>query len=118
MNGKQSTMRTPGLADRVRAVLARRRRPPDPRCLLRVADPTSTALRATPVLPVEDGGRRWLVADSPTADWVGTARASRWAILSRGRRAELVELVERDPHRPGPPVFEIVGGPIAPGGGR
>lgn len=65
--------------------------------VLTVRGRTSGELRSTPVLPLEDAGRRWLVAVNEAAHWVQNARADRWAILSRGKRVEIVELVELEP---------------------
>ena len=67
--------------------------------LLTVRGRISGELRSTPVLPVEDAGRRWLVAANGECHWVRNARADRWAILAHGRSAEIVQLVELDPER-------------------
>ena len=72
--------------------------------LLTVRGRISGELRSTPVLPVEDAGRRWLVAANGECHWVRNARAERWVILAQGRRAEIVQLVELDPERSAPVV--------------
>jgi deazaflavin-dependent oxidoreductase (nitroreductase family) len=42
-------------------------------------------LRTTPVIPVSEGGRRWLVAPYGEVSWVHNARAAGEVQLSRGR---------------------------------
>jgi hypothetical protein len=74
---------------------------------LRVPESTTGTLLSTPVQPLENGGRRWLVAENDTVDWVSNARASRWAILSWGKTPELVELVEVGPHQTAPVVRDF-----------
>lgn len=143
------------LVDRLLGTRWRRGGTPDSRCLLRVLGRTNGTLHSTPILPLANGGRRWLVAESDTAAWVSNARANHWAILSWGKtdeRDELVELVELGPHQTPPilrdlarrmpghrlvtaadperrpetcagdasahPVFEVIGGDRARGGGR
>lgn len=52
---------------------------------------------STPVILVEDGGSRWLVAPYGEVAWVRNARAAGQVTLSRGRRAETVAIVESPP---------------------
>ena len=42
-------------------------------------------LRKTPVIPITEGGRRWLVAPYGEVSWVHNARAAGQVQLSRGR---------------------------------
>ena len=50
--------------------------------------------RTTPVSPLTVDGRRYIIAGLEGADWVKNVRASRWAILARGRQEQRVGLVE------------------------
>lgn len=43
---------------------------------------------------VEEGRKRWLVAPYGEVGWVRNARAAKQGILSRGRRFEIVRIVE------------------------
>ena len=52
---------------------------------------------STPVTLVEEGTNRWLVAPYGEVSWVRNARAADQVILSHGRRAEIVVLVELGP---------------------
>jgi deazaflavin-dependent oxidoreductase (nitroreductase family) len=49
---------------------------------------------ATPVTLVEETGERWLVAPYGEVGWVKNARAGGRVMLRRGRRAEIVRIVE------------------------
>lgn len=50
--------------------------------------------RATPVSPLTVGGRRYVVAGLPHADWARNARAAGRAELARGRNRQAVTLHE------------------------
>jgi deazaflavin-dependent oxidoreductase (nitroreductase family) len=52
---------------------------------------------STPVTLVEEGGHRWLVAPYGEVNWVRNARAAGQVMLSRGRHAETVPIVEVGP---------------------
>ena len=70
--------------------------------LLSVPGRTSGALRTTPVSPLTVDGQRYVVGGLDGADWVRSARAAGWGLLSRGRAAERVALVELSPAERGP----------------
>jgi deazaflavin-dependent oxidoreductase (nitroreductase family) len=50
--------------------------------------------RSTPVTPMEIGGRRYIIAVFPGADWVANVRAAAQVTLTDKRFTERVELVE------------------------
>jgi hypothetical protein len=54
-------------------------------------------LRATPVSPLEVGGKLYVVAGLESADWVKNAREAGWGMLSRGREQQRVAMVELPP---------------------
>src|SRR5215467_8775792 len=68
--------------------------------LLSVRGRVSGELHSTPVSPVQFEGRRWIVAGWANADWVKNLRASGWAILTKGRRAERITVAEVAIDRP------------------
>lgn len=70
--------------------------------LLSVPGRKSGKLRTTPVSPLKVEGKRYIVAGLEEADWVKNVRAAGWAILARGRREELVTLVELPPEERAP----------------
>lgn len=57
----------------------------------------SGRLWSTPVSIVEEGSERWLVAPYGERNWVRNARAAGWVELQRGRRRELLSVVELSP---------------------
>lgn len=70
--------------------------------LLTVPGRRSGAPRSTPISVVTLDGERYIVSAFSDADWVKNVRATDGASLRRGRRAEVVRLVElpmeeRDP---------------------
>lgn len=65
-----------------------------PMHLLTVPGRTSGLPRTTPVAPVVVDGSRYLLQAYPHSDWVKNARAAGHGVLSRGRRAQRVDLVE------------------------
>ncbi|SEQ08003.1 deazaflavin-dependent oxidoreductase, nitroreductase family [Streptomyces sp. yr375] len=65
-----------------------------PMHLLTVPGRTSGLPRTTPVAPVVVDGTRYLLQAYPGSDWVKNARAAGHGVLTRGRRAQRVELVE------------------------
>jgi deazaflavin-dependent oxidoreductase (nitroreductase family) len=64
--------------------------------LLTVRGRRSGAPRSTPVIPVEDGGQRWLVAPYEAVGWVRNARAAGEVTLSRAGRSETFRIDELD----------------------
>ncbi len=62
--------------------------------MLSVPGRSSGELRSTPVSPVEFDQRRWIVAGWAQADWVKNLRASGWAVLTKGHRAERITVSE------------------------
>jgi deazaflavin-dependent oxidoreductase (nitroreductase family) len=65
-----------------------------PMHLLTVPGRSSGKLRTTPVAPVLVDGTDYLVQAYPDADWVKNARAGGRGILTRGRKARTVNLIE------------------------
>jgi hypothetical protein len=57
----------------------------------------SGKLRRTPVSVLDLDGQRYLLAGFPGADWAANARAAGMGMLTVGRRAERVRLVELSP---------------------
>jgi deazaflavin-dependent oxidoreductase (nitroreductase family) len=52
---------------------------------------------STPVTLVEEDGKRWLVAPYGDVAWVRNARAAGQVTLTRGRRSEIVTIIELSP---------------------
>jgi deazaflavin-dependent oxidoreductase (nitroreductase family) len=50
--------------------------------------------RSTPVTPMTVDGNQYVVAGFPGADWVANVRAAGQVTLTRGRRAQRVQMVE------------------------
>src|SRR5438067_782348 len=65
-----------------------------PMYLLTVRGRKSGQPRTTPIVLVEQDGRRYLVAPYGVVDWVRNLRAAGEAILARGRRVEKVRAIE------------------------
>jgi deazaflavin-dependent oxidoreductase (nitroreductase family) len=63
---------------------------------------------STPVMLVEDGTHRWLVAPYGEVSWVRNARAAGQVTLSRGRRSETVALVELGPEEAAPVLKQYI----------
>jgi deazaflavin-dependent oxidoreductase (nitroreductase family) len=57
---------------------------------------------STPVTLVEENGNRWLVAPYGNVGWVRNARAAGRVTLTRGRRSEIVRIVELSPEMAAP----------------
>ncbi|HEX2030795.1 MAG TPA: nitroreductase family deazaflavin-dependent oxidoreductase [Actinomycetota bacterium] len=64
--------------------------------------------RSTPVILVERGGTRYLVAPYGEVDWVHNVRADPHVTLSRGGSAEEVRAVEVDAGEGGPVLKDYV----------
>ena len=62
--------------------------------LLTVRGRTSGQPHTVPVLLVEQGGQRWLVAPYGVVQWVRNIRAAGRATLTRGRRSEAISVSE------------------------
>lgn len=62
-----------------------------------------------PVVPVEQGGRTWLVAPYGPVQWVRNARATGRATLRHGRRTREFALREVGPDEAGPVLKRYVG---------
>lgn len=84
----RSTGRAPSrlqrLADRLLTRMLRRGRGPSFMRLLIVGGRVTGQLRSTPVVPVQDGGRTWLVSPFGEVAWVRNARAAGRVDLQRG----------------------------------
>ncbi|MFB7677896.1 nitroreductase/quinone reductase family protein [Kitasatospora purpeofusca] len=65
-----------------------------PMHLLTVPGRRSGLLRTNPVAPVVVDGVRYILQAYPQSDWVKNARAAGHGVLTRGRRAQRVDLVE------------------------
>lgn len=70
--------------------------------LLTVRGRRSGKLYSTPVMLMEDGTHRWLVAPSGAVAWVRNARAAGQVTPSRGRHSETVMIVELGPEEAAP----------------
>ena len=53
--------------------------------------------RSTPVTPMTFDGKEYVVAGFPGADWVANVRAAERVTLARGRRVQMVRMVELSP---------------------
>jgi deazaflavin-dependent oxidoreductase (nitroreductase family) len=76
--------------------------------LLTVRGRRSGTPYSTPVMLVEEGTNRWLVAPYGEVFWVRNARAAGEVTLSRGRRSETVALVELRPEESAPVLKQYV----------
>lgn len=65
-----------------------------PMYLLTVRGRKSGQPRTTPIVVIEQDGRRYLAAGYGIVDWVRNLRAAGEAILTRGRRSENVRAIE------------------------
>ena len=75
--------------------------------LLTVPGRKTGRLHSTPVTLVEEGGR-WLVAPYGEVGWVRNARVSGHVTLTRGRRSEIVQIVQVDPAEAAPVLREYI----------
>jgi deazaflavin-dependent oxidoreductase (nitroreductase family) len=74
-----------------------------PRCYLLATQGRKTGQpRANPVMPVEHGGRRWLVAPCGPVPWVHNARAAGQVSLTRRRNTRHYTIREVSPEEAGP----------------
>ncbi len=76
--------------------------------LLAVRGRRSGRSYSTPVILVEHGNRRWLVAPYGEVNWVRNARASGQVTLSRGHRSETVKVIELGPDQSAPVLKEYI----------
>jgi deazaflavin-dependent oxidoreductase (nitroreductase family) len=65
-----------------------------PMYLLTVRGRKSGQPRTTPIVVIEEDGRRYLVSPYGIVDWVRNLRAAGQATLTRGRRSEKVQATE------------------------
>ena len=65
-------------------------------------------LRHTPVIPINQGGRRWLVAPYGEVSWVRNARAAGQVQLTRGRTKQTCSIRQASPQEAGPILKEYV----------
>lgn len=65
-----------------------------PMYLLTVRGRKSGQPRTTPIVVVEQDGKRYLVAPFGVVDWVRNLRAAGEATLTRGRRSEIIRAIE------------------------
>ena len=65
-------------------------------------------LRTNPVVPVEHGGKRWLVAPYGAVSWVHNARASGRVSLRHGRKTRDYAIREVSPGEAGPVLKRYV----------
>ncbi|MQY31358.1 nitroreductase family deazaflavin-dependent oxidoreductase [Nocardia aurantia] len=82
------------IRNRIVILLHRLGLPSGPMYLLTVPGRATGRPRTTPVAPVLVDGTRYLVQAYPNADWVKNVRAAGHGILTRGRHAQPVNLVE------------------------
>lgn len=68
--------------------------PTGPAMVLTVPGRKSGQPRSTPMTPFEFDGGLYVVAGYPGADWAANARAAGTGRLSRGRRSQLVKIIE------------------------
>jgi deazaflavin-dependent oxidoreductase (nitroreductase family) len=73
--------------------------------LLTVRGRRSGRLYSTPVTLVEESGQRWIVAPYGEVNWVRNARSAGTVKLSRGRKSEVVKILELPP-QPAAPVLK------------
>lgn len=76
--------------------------------LLTVRGRRSGKADSTPVMLVEEGTHRWLVAPYGEVSWVRNARAAGQVTLSRGRRSKTVAIVELGPAEAAPVLQQYV----------
>jgi deazaflavin-dependent oxidoreductase (nitroreductase family) len=76
--------------------------------LLTVPGRRSGRLYATPVILVEHGQQRWLVAPYGAVNWVHNARAAGQVTLRRGRHSDTVRLSELGAEESAPILKEYV----------
>jgi deazaflavin-dependent oxidoreductase (nitroreductase family) len=81
-------------------------------CLLTTRGRKTGRPRTNPVVPVEQGGRRWLVAPYGPVSWVHNARAAGRVTLTRRRDTRDYAIREVPPEEAGPVLKRYVG--IAP----
>ena len=63
---------------------------------------------SAPVLLVEEGGQRWLVAPYGEVSWVRNARAAGEVSLSRGSKSEKLKVCELGPQASAPILKEYI----------
>jgi deazaflavin-dependent oxidoreductase (nitroreductase family) len=68
----------------------------------------SGRLYSTPVTLVEESGQRWIVAPYGEVNWVRNARSAGTVKLSRGRKSEVVKILELPPQLAAPVLKKYV----------
>ena len=79
---------------------------PDSYYLLTVTGRRSGKPHTVPVVIIEDGGTRWLVAPYGVVDWVKNARVAGVVTLTRGKRSQNFAFRELSP-RQAAPVLKV-----------
>lgn len=77
-------------------------------CLLTTLGRKTGRLRTNPVVPVEHGGRRWLIAPYGTVSWVHNARAAGRVSLTRRGDTRDYAIREVSPEEAGPVLKRYV----------
>jgi deazaflavin-dependent oxidoreductase (nitroreductase family) len=77
-------------------------------CLLTTRGRTTGRPRTNPVVPVQHGGRRWLVAPYGPVSWVHNARAAGRVSLTRRRGTRDYTIREVSPDEAGPVLERYV----------
>jgi len=95
------------MRNRIFTALHRAGVPVGPTYLLTIRGRRSGLPRTTPVAPVVVDGVRYVVQAYPNSDWVKNARAAGRGVLTRGRRAEAIDLVEVPPELRGAVLREF-----------
>lgn len=94
------------IGDAVFRVLARLRI--GPAWVLTTRGRRTGKLRHTPVIPIDEGGRQWLVAPYGEVSWVRNARAAGQVQLSRGRTKKTCSIRQASAHEAGPILKQYV----------
>lgn len=77
--------------------------------ILSVRGRKTGAIHSTPVVLVETGGERYLVAPYGPVNWVRNARATGKVTISRGRKSEALHIVEVGPEQSAPILKKYLG---------
>jgi deazaflavin-dependent oxidoreductase (nitroreductase family) len=94
--------------DRIMRGLLRAGVGPNSYFLLTVPGRKTGRLYSTPVALVIEGDQRWLVAPYGPVNWVLNARAAGQVTLSKGKRSEVVKLVELGPEESAPVLKKYI----------
>jgi deazaflavin-dependent oxidoreductase (nitroreductase family) len=94
--------------DRIMCGLLRAGFAPHSYFLLTVPGRKTGRVYSTPVALVIEGDQRWLVAPYGPVNWVLNARAAGQVTLSKGKRSEVVKLVELGPEESAPVLKKYI----------